>query len=214
MKGPAGGFLVPAGSVISNIGFNSQNSVPAKFAIYSAGNALLAETEEVTTGNAGDELVPLTANWTPATDTYVFIAALTSSYLTGLGEETNLRFMPYAARTYANGFPATFSQAGTANTPKQALWLDGTPASASPSVALANDLQPGASFTLNYSNYAAVPVSPVTIRDSNNNSITVPVTINDNGDGTGTATGTMPSLPSSGTSQGLLFGNVTVELGT
>jgi hypothetical protein len=84
----------------------------------------------------------------------------------------------------------------------------------SPAVTLANDLQPGASFTLNYSNYAAVPVSPVTITDSNNNSITVPVTINDNGDGTGTATGTMPGLPSSGTSQGLLFGNVTVELGT
>ncbi|MCS5560441.1 MAG: hypothetical protein NZ764_01990 [Marinobacter nauticus] len=83
-----------------------------------------------------------------------------------------------------------------------------------PVLTLANDLQPGASFTLNYSNYDAVPVSPVTITDSNNNSITVPVTINDNGDGTGTATGTMPSLPSSGTSQGLLFGNVTVELGT
>ncbi|MCC4269199.1 hypothetical protein LL254_00565 [Marinobacter nauticus] len=98
-----------------------------------------------------------------------------------------------------------------------ANWADANAAwtgAPSPTLSIANDLQPGASFTLNYSNYAAVPVSPVTIRDSNNNSITVPVTINDNGDGTGTATGTMPSLPSSGTSQGLLFGNVTVELGT
>tara|TARA_B100001105_G_scaffold249746_1_gene237165 strand:- start:915 stop:1763 length:849 start_codon:yes stop_codon:yes gene_type:complete len=86
--------------------------------------------------------------------------------------------------------------------------------SQSPTVSLAADLRPGVSFTLNYSNYAAVPVSPVTITDSNNNSITVPVTINDNGDGTGSATGTMPSLPSSGTAQGLLFGSITVDLGT
>jgi len=94
------------------------------------------------------------------------------------------------------------------------IYLSGDIASTGPSITVTGDLQPGANFTLNYSNYAAVPVSPVTITDSNNNSITVPVTINDNGDGTGTATGTMPSLPSSGTAQGLLFGNVTVELGT
>lgn len=91
------------------------------------------------------------------------------------------------------------------------IWAEGV---AAPSTTVAGNLQPGASFTLNYSNYDAVPVSPVTITDSNNNSIAVPVTINDNGDGTGTATGTMPSLPGSGTAQGLLFGNVTVELGT
>lgn len=110
-----------------------------------------------------------------------------------------------------NGEVAFTLDAVSVNAVFDFIQVIGTP---SPAVALANDLQPGASFTLNYSNYDAVPVSPVTIRDSNNNSITVPVTINDNGDGTGTATGTMPSLPSSGTSQGLLFGNVTVELGT
>lgn len=85
------------------------------------------------------------------------------------------------------------------------------------SVTLGTDLQPGASFTLNYSNYDAVPVSPVTITDSNNNSITVPVTINNTvtgGKHGGTATGTFPALPSSGTATGLLFGNVTVGLNT
>ncbi|MCD1631364.1 hypothetical protein [Marinobacter shengliensis] len=87
----------------------------------------------------------------------------------------------------------------------------------SPTVEITGDLQPGASFTLNYSNYDAIPVSPVTITDSNNNSITVAVTINDTEDGgkhSGTATGTYPALPSSGTATGLLFGNVTVELNT
>ena len=86
-----------------------------------------------------------------------------------------------------------------------------------PSIALSTDLQPGASFTLNYSNYDAIPVSPVTITDSNNNSITVPVTINDSVNGTtgkheGTATGTMPALPSSGSIAGLKFGTVNVSL--
>lgn len=86
-----------------------------------------------------------------------------------------------------------------------------------PTVEITGDLQPGASFTLNYSNYDAIPVSPVTITDSNNNSITVAVTINDTvteGKHGGTATGTYPALPSSGTGTGLLFGNVTVELNT
>lgn len=76
------------------------------------------------------------------------------------------------------------------------------------------NLTPGGNFSLSYSNYPSAPVSPVTITDSNDNSITVPVTVTDNGDGTGTATGTMPALPSSGSVAGLLFGNVTLELGT
>lgn len=84
-----------------------------------------------------------------------------------------------------------------------------------PSVSLTSgNLQPGGNFTLAYSNFAGTPTSPVTITDSNNNSITVAVTVNDNGDGTGTATGTMPSLPTSGSAAGLLFGDVTVELTT
>lgn len=81
-----------------------------------------------------------------------------------------------------------------------------------PELTVTGDLQPGASFTVNYANFEGVPASPVTITDSNSNSITVPVTISDNGDGTGTATGTMPDLPSSGSVQGLKFGTVTMEL--
>ena len=74
----------------------------------------------------------------------------------------------------------------------------------------------GASFTLTYSNYDAIPVSPVTITDSNANSITVAVTISDTVDGNskhnGTATGTFPALTSSGSVAGLRFGTVTMEL--
>ena len=96
-----------------------------------------------------------------------------------------------------------------------AIWAETTPNG--PSLTLPTDLQPGASFTLNYSNYDAVPVSPVTITDSNNNSITVPVTISDSVNGTtgkheGIATGTMPALPSSGSIAGLKFGTVNVNL--
>ena len=87
----------------------------------------------------------------------------------------------------------------------------------SPTLAVAADLQPGASFTLNYSNYDAAPVSPVTMTDSAGNSITVPVTISDSVNGTtgkheGTAAGTMPALPSSGSIAGLKFGTVNVNL--
>lgn len=93
--------------------------------------------------------------------------------------------------------------------------LDMAPVSfGGPTVSLASGtIQPGGSFTLEYSNFEGVPTSPVTITDSNSNTITVTVTVDDNGDGTGTATGTMPSLPTGSSSvDGLLFGDVTVEL--
>lgn len=134
IKGPSGGFLVPAGATVSNIGFHSKNAVPAKFAIYATDFTLLAETGGATTGGAGDELFLLLADWTPQVDTYVYIAALTSSYLTGIGGDANLRYMPYASEVYADGFPNPFVQAGTANTPKQALWLDGTIAVPGPAI--------------------------------------------------------------------------------
>ena len=150
-KGPSGGFLVPAGATVSNIGFHSKNAVPAKFAIYAIDFTLLAETGGATTGGAGDELIPLIADWTPQVDTYVYIAALTSSYLTGIGGDANLRFMPYASRAYADGFPNPFVQGGTANTPKQALWLDGTLAATGPSITTADNITTegqSATFTL------------------------------------------------------------------
>ncbi|WP_428398288.1 hypothetical protein [Marinobacter salarius] len=85
-----------------------------------------------------------------------------------------------------------------------------------PQVSLTSgDLQPGGNFTLSYSDFAGIPTSPITLTDSNNNSITVAVTIDDNGDGTGTAAGTMPALPTGASSvNGLLFGDVEVELTT
>ncbi|MBY6032177.1 hypothetical protein KUV59_03280 [Marinobacter daepoensis] len=140
IKGPTGGFLVPAGATVSNIGFHSKNAVPAKFSIYAIDFTLLAETGGATTGGAGDELFPLLTDWTPQVDTYVYVAALTSSYLTGIGGDANLRFMPYASRVYEDGFPNPFVQAGTANTPKQALWLDGTLAASGPSIPEADDI--------------------------------------------------------------------------
>lgn len=159
-KGPGGGFLVPAGATVSNIGFHSKNAVPAKFAIYAIDFTLLAETGGATTGGAGDELFPLLADWTPQVDTYVYIAALTSSYLTGIGGDANLRFMPYASRVYADGFPNPFAQGGTANTPKQALWLDGTLAATGPSITAADNITTeGQTATFTLSGNTAAPVS-------------------------------------------------------
>ncbi|MDP4546496.1 hypothetical protein [Marinobacter sp. MDS2] len=111
----------------------------------------------------------------------------------------------------------TYVEAGDASPQILLFGYTGDPVP-TPTVTLSADLQPGASFTLTYSDYDSAPVSPVTITDSNGNSITVAVTISDTVDGSskhgGTATGTMPALPSSGTATGLLFGTVTIELGT
>ncbi|WP_417518749.1 hypothetical protein [Marinobacter sp.] len=88
---------------------------------------------------------------------------------------------------------------------------------AGPSVTIGDDLQPGASFTLTYDGFDAAPVSPATLTDAQGNSIPVAVTVTDTdtaGVHSGTAVGTYPALPSSGTATGLLFGDVTVELGT
>lgn len=78
------------------------------------------------------------------------------------------------------------------------------------------DLQPGGNFTIEYSGFATAPVSPVNLTDSNDNIITVAVTVDDTETGgthSGTATGTMPNLPTGSSSvDGLLFGDVTVEL--
>lgn len=98
----------------------------------------------------------------------------------------------------------TFDSADGSNTP-------------SPSIS-GTALQPGEEFTLTYGAFAAIPISPVTLTDSNGNTLTVPVTINDAvaGDDTheGTAVGTMPALPSSGSQAGLLLGDVTARLTT
>lgn len=104
--------------------------------------------------------------------------------------------------------------------------LDDAPTSApaSDSITISpSTLTPGGAFTITYSGFAAIPVSPATLTDQNGNSITVAVTIDNTDTGgvhSGTATGTMPSLPSSGSQAGLMFSadgttqNITVELTT
>ncbi|QDP66617.1 MAG: hypothetical protein Tp1111DCM1126091_123 [Prokaryotic dsDNA virus sp.] len=73
------------------------------------------------------------------------------------------------------------------------------------------ELTPGGTISGSYSNYATVPTT-LTVSDGTN-TITIPTpTISDNGDGTGTFSGTMPGLPTSGTANLVLFGDVTVEL--
>lgn len=95
------------------------------------------------------------------------------------------------------------------------IGIDGV--TAEPSISITGDLTPGGAFTIDYSDFTAIPVSPATLTDSQGNAITVAVTINDTDTGgvhSGTADGTMPALPGSGSATGLLFGTVTVELTT
>lgn len=72
-------------------------------------------------------------------------------------------------------------------------------------------LTPGGTISGSYSNYETVPTT-LTVSDGTNTTTIASPTISDNGNGTGTFSGTMPSLPTSGTANLILFGNVTVEL--
>ena len=107
----------------------------------------------------------------------------------------------------ADPFSAASYLAGIAT-----AWLS---ESIGPAFTIDGDLQPGSAFTLTYSSYTAIPVSPVTMTDTNGNSITVAVTVSDtdtSGVHSGTAVGTMPALPTSGTASSLLFGDLTIGL--
>ena len=73
------------------------------------------------------------------------------------------------------------------------------------------ELTPGGTISGSYSNYATIPTT-LTVSDGTNTITVASPTISDNGDGTGTFSGTMPSLPTTGTANLVLFGNVTVEL--
>lgn len=72
-------------------------------------------------------------------------------------------------------------------------------------------LVPGGAISGSYTDFATVPTT-LTVSDGTNTITIASPTISDNGDGTGTFSGTMPSLPTSGTANLILFGNVTVEL--
>ncbi len=81
---------------------------------------------------------------------------------------------------------------------------------AGPTVTLnQTELTPGGTISGTYSNFSSTPTSPLTLTDSNGNTISVPVTVDS---GAKTWTGTMPALPTSGSIAGLLFGNIDVEL--
>lgn len=76
-------------------------------------------------------------------------------------------------------------------------------------------LSPGGTISGTYSNFTpgVAPTSPLTLTDSNSNTLSVAVTVNDNASGGGTFSGTLPALPSAGNSGNfLLFGNVTATL--
>lgn len=73
------------------------------------------------------------------------------------------------------------------------------------------ELTPGGTISGSYNDYVTVPTT-LTVTDGTNTITIASPTISDNGDGTGTFSGTMPSLPTSGTANLILFGNVTVEL--
>lgn len=73
------------------------------------------------------------------------------------------------------------------------------------------ELTPGGTISGSYADFETVPTT-LTVSDGANTITIASPTINDNGDGTGTFSGTMPSLPTSGTADLILFGDVTVEL--
>lgn len=73
------------------------------------------------------------------------------------------------------------------------------------------ELTPGGIVSGSYSNYETIPTT-LTLSDGTNTVTIAGATISDNGDGTGTFSGTVPNLPTSGTANLVLFGNVTVEL--
>ena len=132
-------------------------------------------------------------------------------------EGTNDSVVEFTGTTDANGEAlleyregAGSSSTGYAN----AIMITPGAATPTPALSITGDLTAGSAFTINYSNFTGVPVSPATFTDSAGNSITVAVTISDNGDGTGTASGTMPALPSSGSVSGLKFGTITASLST
>jgi hypothetical protein len=84
-----------------------------------------------------------------------------------------------------------------------------------PLVSTTDSLQPGASFTLNYSNFPAAATSPTSLTDASANVLSLPVTVINTDTGgvhAGTAVGAMAALPSSGSIIGLRFGTITAEL--
>lgn len=76
-----------------------------------------------------------------------------------------------------------------------------------------SSIAPGGAISGSYAHFSSVPPSQITLTDSQGNVNTITVTVNDSGSGAGTFSGTMPTLPSAGSSANyLLFGTVTPAL--
>jgi hypothetical protein len=116
----------------------------------------------------------------------------------------------YRALATATASPGNFSYASFTD----AALLTIAVKPAGPTVTTTDTLQPGAAFSLTYSNFSGIPASPVAISDGTT-SINVPVTVSDNGSGGGTAPGTFPALTAqitAGAGGAVKWGSVTVEL--
>ena len=214
----AGGFVVAEDCTLERVFINTINADSRAFKIYiydaDTGALLAASAEHYSVSGGLFVSVPDTPL---VAGQKIGIGYHSDTYIQADRESTPYRYFGNMNLSYVSGPTDPFAQDSTANTGRIEIWADGTVGGV-PTVTVSDDLQPGASFTLNYSNYDSAPVSPATITDSNGNSLTVAVTISDTVDGNGrhggAATGTMPALPSSGTATGLLFGTVTIELGT
>lgn len=161
LRGPAGGFTVPAGATIEAVVFRSANNAPGRFAIYGLNNALLAQTGNFTGVGSGTEMtIPLLSPWSPAEETKVFIGCNTSSYLSGYRGDQNIRYMETGPATFSEPLPDPFVMSGTQNFGKIELWLSGTFAATGPSIPAADDIiSEGQSATFTLSGNTAAPVS-------------------------------------------------------
>lgn len=113
------------------------------------------------------------------------------------------------AKNGSNQFSVRFKESSADRGYLSALRLT---APAGPALIVAqSELTPGGVISGSYANFETVPTT-LTVNDGTNTITIASPTINDNGDGTGTFSGTMPSLPTSGTADLILFGDVTVEL--
>lgn len=113
------------------------------------------------------------------------------------------------AKNGAGVFEITFTGQSSTRGYATALYIETAPG---PSLTVTQTtLTPSGTISGSYSNYTTVPTT-LTVSDGTNTITIASPTISDNGDGTGTFSGTMPALPTSGTANLILFGNVTVEL--
>jgi len=139
--GPSGGFLVPGGSTVENVVFAASASRNVRFYIYAVtDDSLLAQTPEYTTAGTGaEESFALSAAWSPASDTYVWIAPHSDGYLGADSEESSLRSMALDNTAFANGPTDPFVSVRGDSSPRTVIYLDGQEASTAPTITSVTD---------------------------------------------------------------------------